>query len=228
MVIRIALLFIPEFDEQALEQVRMLLSARLPGYVIMQERSAGNQVNWIEEVLTRWCDEDELDLVLTLGGTLPAQGLSNREAAPLATRRVIERELPGVSESMRAYAGEQTELAYLDCGVAGVRGRTLLINLPATAAAAHLFLEGCISLVRPILAHVNERSDAPYLDQTLEFIDNSEHDIADVEADNLSSEFKAPDRTADRTDQEAGPARASTRELDPAEFEAYLRRQGSS
>ncbi len=82
----------------------------------------------IVRTLTTWCDDDVADLVLTTGGT----GLSPRDVTPEATRVVIEREAPGIAERLRAVGGATFPLAALSRGLAGTRGRTLVVNLPGS------------------------------------------------------------------------------------------------
>lgn len=81
----------------------------------------------IEEELRRAVDEG-YDLVITTGGT----GFSRRDHTPEATRRVVEREAPGLSEFIRMYGSERTPYAFLSRGVAGISGKTLIVNLPGS------------------------------------------------------------------------------------------------
>jgi molybdopterin adenylyltransferase len=76
--------------------------------------------------LRHWADEAGCDLVLTTGGT----GVAPTDVTPEATRDVIEREAPGVAEAMRAASREHTRHWMLSRGVAGIRGRTLIVNFP--------------------------------------------------------------------------------------------------
>ncbi|PLX99045.1 MAG: molybdenum cofactor biosynthesis protein, partial [Desulfuromonas sp.] len=85
----------------------------------------------IEELLLTWCDREQLDLILTTGGT----GLSPRDRTPEATRAVIEREVPGIAEAMRMQNLARTPHAMLSRGIAGLRGKTLIINLPGSPKA---------------------------------------------------------------------------------------------
>lgn len=163
MPIKIGILCVPVLDDSALGVVRHCLQRHVTGAVIMQESSAPSQRHWLVETLRRWCDEAELDVVITIGGTLPAPGPGGAEVVPEATQAVIERNLPGLAEEMRAAAREQSLLALLDRSIAGIRGRSLIINLPAGAGAALLFLEAIVELIDPILAHLQERPDAPDL-----------------------------------------------------------------
>jgi molybdopterin adenylyltransferase len=82
--------------------------------------------------LTAWSDEANLDLILTTGGT----GLSPRDTTPEATLSVAQRLVPGISEAMRAAGLAITPHAMLSRGVAVIRGRTLIINLPGSPKGA--------------------------------------------------------------------------------------------
>ena len=78
-----------------------------------------------------WCDEGGCELVLTTGGT----GLSPDDVTPEPTRDVIDREAPGIAEAMRAASREHTDKWMLSRGVAGTRGRTLIVNFPGNPPA---------------------------------------------------------------------------------------------
>lgn len=82
-------------------------------------------------LLKNWADEQQLDLVLTTGGT----GLSPRDVTPEATAAVIERPVPGIAEAMRLESLKKTPHAMLARGIAGIRGATLIINLPGSPKA---------------------------------------------------------------------------------------------
>lgn len=91
----------------------------------------------IVRILTSWADEDRCDLLVTTGGT----GFSARDVTPEATRAAIERDAPGLAESIRARGLEQTPYAVLGRGVAGLRGRTLIVNLPGSPGGVAVGLE---------------------------------------------------------------------------------------
>lgn len=95
--------------------------------------------------LLAWCDDDIADLVLTTGGT----GLSPRDVTPEATRAIIERDAPGVAERLRAVTGAAFPRAALSRGVAGVRGRTLVVNLPGSTTG----VRECLAALEPIARH---------------------------------------------------------------------------
>lgn len=91
------------------------------------------------------CDSAQTDLVLTVGGT----GVRPADWAPEATKDVIEKEVPGIGEAMRAESLKKVRTAMLSRGIAGIRGRTLIVNLPGSARGAR---ENLVVLL-PILDH---------------------------------------------------------------------------
>ncbi len=84
------------------------------------------------------------ELVLTVGGT----GMGPRDRTPEATRRVIDREAPGLAEAMRVKGAQRNEYAWLSRGVAGLRGSTLIVNLPGSRRGAEESLAAILSLLR--------------------------------------------------------------------------------
>jgi molybdenum cofactor synthesis domain-containing protein len=89
--------------------------------------------------------ERDAALVLTVGGT----GLGPRDRTPEATRRVIDREVPGVAEAMRSLGAASNPFAWLSRGVAGLRGKTLIVNLPGSKRGA----KESLTAILPLLAH---------------------------------------------------------------------------
>jgi cyclic pyranopterin phosphate synthase len=85
----------------------------------------------IEDLLVKYSDDLHLNLILTTGGT----GLGMRDVTPEATRKVIEKEITGIAEGSRAFGQRRTPLSMLSRGVAGVRGRSLIINVPGSLKA---------------------------------------------------------------------------------------------
>ncbi len=102
----------------------------------------------IRRVLRMWADKDRLDVILTNGGT----GLAPRDHTPEATREVLDKEAPGLAELMRLEGLKKTPLAALSRGIAGVRGGTLILNLPGSPKGAAESLEA----VLPVIPHAVE------------------------------------------------------------------------
>lgn len=108
----------------------------------------------ISAQLRSWTDGGDVDLVLTTGGT----GVAPRDVTPEATLDVIERRVPGLAEAMRAASIEITPYAMLSRGIAGIRGSTLIINLPGNPKA----IAENLDVVAPVLTHaVDLLRDAP-------------------------------------------------------------------
>lgn len=99
----------------------------------------------IRETLAQWADSGEFDIILTTGGS----GFAPRDVTPEATRAVVEREAPGLAEAMRSASLKITPHAMLSRSVAGIRGKTLIVNLPGSPKGAVENLE----VVIPVLGH---------------------------------------------------------------------------
>jgi len=99
----------------------------------------------ISETLVRFVDQEKLDLIFTTGGT----GLGPRDVTPDATLEVIDKVVPGIAEVMRMESLKKTKRAMLSRAVAGVRNRSLIINLPGSPKAV---LE-CLEVILPALPH---------------------------------------------------------------------------
>lgn len=133
-----------EYQDLSGPEVRRLVEEKL-GAEVVAEEIVPDEKERIEEVLKRWADELDLELILTTGGT----GFTPRDVTPEATRAVIEKEAPGLAEAMRAASLQKTPHAMLSRAVAGIRGRTLIVNLPGSPRAARENLE----VILPALPH---------------------------------------------------------------------------
>ena len=118
------------------------LLRKIGAEVVRQEIVPDEQAE-IERVLIEMADAGQLDLIVTTGGS----GLTPRDVTPEATRVVIEREAPGLAEVLRFEGYRRTPLAVLSRGVAGVRGRTLIVNLPGSPKAVREGIETLASIL---------------------------------------------------------------------------------
>lgn len=139
-------------DDRSGDSIAAWSDAR--GYVIADRAVVADVRERIEAVLRGWADgDDRIDVVLTTGGT----GITARDVTPEATRNVLEREAPGIAEAIRARGAKGTPLAWLSRGVAGIRGRTLIINLPGSTggvrdglAVLESILDHAVQLLRGV------------------------------------------------------------------------------
>ena len=102
------------------------------GVTVLHTEIAPDELDVIFVKLEGWADSGVFDLILTTGGT----GLSPRDVTPDATRKIVEREIPGFGEVMRRVSMEKTPHAMISRAIAGVRNRTLIINLPGSPGGA--------------------------------------------------------------------------------------------
>jgi cyclic pyranopterin monophosphate synthase len=98
------------------------------GLEVVEYKVIPDEEDGIVSELRRFCDEAKVDIVLTSGGT----GLGPRDVTPEATKKVLEKEISGVAEILRAYGQRRTPLSMLSRAVAGIRGTTVIVNLPGS------------------------------------------------------------------------------------------------
>jgi molybdopterin adenylyltransferase len=124
----------------------------LPGTLLSYEVVADDR-KAIAERLLGLCQGEAPDVILTLGGT----GVRPTDWAPEATRDVVEKEVPGIGEAMRQESLKKVRTAMLSRGTAGVRGRTLIVNLPGSPKGARENL----AVIAPVLEHTVEKIAGP-------------------------------------------------------------------
>jgi molybdenum cofactor synthesis domain-containing protein len=110
------------------------------GFEVLDYQVIPDDLSKIESSLINACDTLKVDLVLTSGGT----GLGPRDATPEATRNVIEKEATGISEALRMYGQKRIPMSMLSRGLSGVRGKTIIVNLPGSAKAVSESLDALI------------------------------------------------------------------------------------
>ena len=134
----------------AVEEVRKL-SADVE---IMATEIISDDRDGISDRLRHYADRGDIHLIVTTGGT----GLSSRDNTPEATRAVIDREVPGLAEAMRFASYEKTPLATLSRAVCGVRGQTLIINLPGSVKGVQENFAAISKAIPHAISIINEQS----------------------------------------------------------------------
>jgi molybdopterin adenylyltransferase len=128
-------------------EIRRILSdlpARIEAYEVIPDEE-----DVIVQKLVEYADRKKVDLIVTTGGT----GLSPRDVTPEATRKILHKEIPGIAEAMRAEGSKITPLAMLSRATAGIRGQSLIINLPGSRDAVRENL----TVLLPVLKHALEK-----------------------------------------------------------------------
>lgn len=134
-----------EREDKSGPALRALLNACAQ---VVSETLLPDEREEIAAALRKLCDSGEVDVVFTSGGT----GFAPRDVTPEATMEVIERAVPGIPEAMRARSMQITDRAMLSRAAAGIRGRTLIVNLPGSPKA----VTECMEVLLPVLAHAVE------------------------------------------------------------------------
>ncbi len=133
-----------DLSGKEIERMIVSLPSTVEAYEIIPD-----EIDIIVKKLIEYADVKRLDLIVTTGGT----GVTPRDVTPEATKSVIERELPGMSEAMRAESLKKTPNAMISRAVCGIRGQSLIVNLPGSPKAVRENL----AVVMPALNHTIEK-----------------------------------------------------------------------
>lgn len=132
-------------DESGATLVQLLTEI---GAEIVAKEIVNDDLDPLAEKLCAYADRPDVNLIVTTGGT----GFGPRDNTPEATRRIIEREAPGLAEAMRMETLKKTPMAMISRGVCGIRSGTLIVNLPGSPKAVRESFE----VIKPVLGHAVE------------------------------------------------------------------------
>jgi molybdenum cofactor synthesis domain-containing protein len=118
------------------------------GHKLVDRVMMSDDIDPLSDQIKAWCDSGKVDVVLTTGGT----GLSSRDVMPQVTQALIDIEIPGIGEAMRAESLKVTKMSMISRAVTGARGSTLIINLPGSTGG----VRDNLSVVLPVIEHAVE------------------------------------------------------------------------
>ena len=119
--------------------------AQQNGWDVVETLIVPDEIDTLRDTLIMWADSGDMDLILTTGGT----GFAPRDVTPEATRMMVDKLAPGLTEAMRTESLKITPHAMLSRSVAGIRGRALIVNLPGSPKAARENL----AVIQPVVGH---------------------------------------------------------------------------
>ncbi|NBI28489.1 molybdopterin adenylyltransferase [Chengkuizengella marina] len=128
-----------EREDISAQVIRELIEEEMDGHIV-QYKIVPDEQQMIKKTLIEMVDQYEADLILTTGGT----GFAHRDVTPEATLEVVEKQVPGFAEVMRSASMLKTRRAMLSRAVSGIRGKTLIINLPGSPKGVHENLQAII------------------------------------------------------------------------------------
>jgi len=117
----------PDLSGPALTEV-----VQATGWTVIDQKILPDDINILSGQMKNWADSGQVDIILITGGT----GFAPRDVTPEATRAVMDREAPGLAEAMRQASMQKTPHAMLSRAVTGIRGKTLIVNLPGSPKGA--------------------------------------------------------------------------------------------
>lgn len=162
MIARIAIVTISDrasagvYEDRSGPAIEAWLKAALTSPHVTERVVVPDGVDSVAQALAAICDEGRADLVLTTGGTGPAP----RDLTPEAMKKVMEKELPGFGEAMRAASLKEVATAILSRQTAGTRGRTLIVNMPGSPNA----IRTCLDAVFPAIPYCLDLIGAAHID----------------------------------------------------------------
>ncbi len=143
-------------EREDLSGAAIIESASKIGADVIEKKILPDEKNLLSEELIRLTDQLSVELIFTTGGT----GLGPRDVTPEATIAVIDRRIPGMEEAMRRAGSENTPYAMLSRGVCGMRGKTIIINLPGSPKG----VRESLNAILPVLRHAVELAQSPRVD----------------------------------------------------------------
>ena len=133
-------------DDSSGQAIKDLLEG--DGFQVVRYEIVSDDKDTISAKLAEWADSDDVDLIVTTGGT----GLGRYDVTPEACLAILDKQVPGMAEAMRAKTLEFTPMAMISRSVTGIRGNTLIITLPGSTKG----VQECLAVVMPVIPHALE------------------------------------------------------------------------